>query len=426
MKTTFPQNITPALGINAIDDRFGLIGYVVIDRTVNGSASGGVRYAKDVSVEELSNLARAMTFKWAFLNNPMGGAKGGIFASEQQLGVSRAELMQAYGRAIAPLVQRSVFNPGVDLGTSLSDLREIMTGAGKSFSESQIDGSYATAMTVLETIQQLFHVNEISLRGIRVALEGFGKVGGFLAQMLESAGAVIVALSTITGGFYHKDGLKIQDLLKIREAYGDDLIKHYPNAERVSSDALYALDVDLLIPGARTAVINEDNAASIQAQWIVPIANYPITEKAESLLIARGVCIVPDFISNSGGIMASAMHSNHFGIKDVQHYIETYYAKILRELFLEAKTRGEPITVLARQIAWENHLKMNQPGQVPQDLGSRLTRLRKAGPTGLLQKVSWRLHKKGFQGKKVNMQAVDYYAEMTGLQILTILKEMRS
>ena len=426
MKITFPQDVTPSMVIHIKDERFGLIGYVVVDRTVNGSASGGVRYAQDVSVDELSNLARAMTYKWAFLNRSMGGAKGGIIVNEQTLGVPRAELMQAFGRAIAPLIQHSVYLPGVDLGTTLSDLREIMRGAGKPLPESQIDGSQATAMTAFETIQQLFAVNETSVAGKRVALEGFGKVGGYLAQLLQGVGAVIVALSTIAGGLYNKAGLDIEELLRLRETFGDDLIHHYQNADCIDSDAIYTVDVDLLVPGARTAVIHEGNAASIRARWIVPVANYPITPPAEKVLLERGVCILPDFVANSGGIMASAMWSNSFDIEDVQHYIETCYAELLRELFLKAKKIQQPVTLLARQVAWENHLRLNQGQQTAQGFMLRLAKVRQSGISIITRRVAWRLHQRGVQGKYIKSLALESYAEMTVSQLYSIIDKMSS
>ena len=183
------DDFSPNLFIEVADGALGRLGYVVIDRAVNGTTSGGVRFAPDVSAAELADLARSMTYKWAFLNVPMGGAKAGIFADPDQLGCERAVLMEAFGRAIGPLVRRQVYYPGVDMGTSLEDLRAIMRGAGRPLVEQQIDGSFCTALTVFETIRQVASFNHVELTGLRVAIEGFGKVGSALAELLAQAGA---------------------------------------------------------------------------------------------------------------------------------------------------------------------------------------------------------------------------------------------
>ena len=150
-----PPKSPPNLAITIADADLGEIGYLVIDRTVNGSASGGIRFTPDVSIEELSSLAMAMTYKWAFINVPMGGAKAGIFAEPEKLGCERSELMTAFGLGMKSLVEKGVYFPGIDLGTTLEDLYAIMEGAGRPLVGEQIDGSYATALTVFETIRQV-------------------------------------------------------------------------------------------------------------------------------------------------------------------------------------------------------------------------------------------------------------------------------
>ncbi|MEK7328717.1 MAG: Glu/Leu/Phe/Val dehydrogenase dimerization domain-containing protein, partial [Chloroflexota bacterium] len=176
-RTKPPSPVSPPqLVVDVFDEPFGKLGYVVIDRPVQGIASGGVRFAPDVSVDELAGLARSMTYKWAFLNVPLGGAKSGIFADPSQLGCDRATLMEAFGRSIAPLVRQHVYYPGVDLGTTLDDLRAIMRGVGQPLPEKQIDGSFCTALTVFEAIRQTIKFNGLKLANLRVAVEGFGKV----------------------------------------------------------------------------------------------------------------------------------------------------------------------------------------------------------------------------------------------------------
>ena len=164
-KTLVSRN--PHLIIEVQDPKWGLLGYVVIDRPVHASASGGVRFSPDVNVNEISALARSMTYKWAFINVPMGGAKAGICADPSALGCDRIDIMEAFGKAIAPLVQRKIYMPGIDLGTTLEDLYSIMQGAGKPLTGNQIDGSAATAFTAFETIKQVMIFHNTALDGLK-------------------------------------------------------------------------------------------------------------------------------------------------------------------------------------------------------------------------------------------------------------------
>ena len=189
----------PSLAMTISADGLGVIGYLVVDRAVGGSASGGTRFARDVSIAELTSLARSMTYKWAFLNVPMGGAKAGVFAYPRQGCCKRSQLMEAFGRSISPLIQQKVYYPGLDLGTRLKDLQAIMQGAGSTLAGEHFDSSYATALTVFETIRQVSIFHRWDLRGLRVALEGFGKVTSSVAEMLQNAGAIVVGVSTREG-----------------------------------------------------------------------------------------------------------------------------------------------------------------------------------------------------------------------------------
>lgn len=221
------EKLPPNLVMTVSDGALGEIGYLVVDRTVAGSASGGTRFAQDVSIAELTSLARSMTYKWAFLNVPMGGAKAGIFADPEQLGCKRSELMEAFGRGIASLVQRNVYYPGIDLGTTPDDLQGIMQGAGTLLVGKQIDGSYATALTVFETIRQVSNFCGKDLNGLRVALEGFGKVGSSLGVLLQNAGARLIGISTVAGAVTSRDGFDAQGLLQLKRLYGDDFVHHF-------------------------------------------------------------------------------------------------------------------------------------------------------------------------------------------------------
>lgn len=409
------QPLSPQQILTVADDKLGPLGYVVIDRLVRGAASGGVRFAPDVTEEELAYLARGMTYKWAFLNVPLGGAKAGIFADPQSAGCERETLMEAFGRAIAPLVQGGIFYPGVDLGTTLADLGAILRGAGRPLQGEQVDGSYATALTVFEAIRQAARFTGMSLKGLRVALEGFGKVAGGLAQLLAEAGASLVAVTTIEGGLALAQGLDIARLLSLREQYGDALVHHYPEAPPIRPEELYRQEADLLIPGARFVSIRAENAALVRARWIIPVSNAPLTAEAVQQLVERGVQVMPDFVANCGGVLASAARSNGFDLEDTRWLISTAYARVIAALLAGARRQGLPVGELARRVAWHNHLTLNEAGNSGQGRLARAAQvIQVQGGRGLWLRLAWRFHQRwpGLRGP-LRQAALERFADMT-------------
>jgi glutamate dehydrogenase (NAD(P)+) len=418
----------PNLVITISDSKMGQIGYLVIDRTVGGSASGGIRFTPDVSIEELSSLAMAMTYKWAFLNVPMGGAKAGIFATPDALDCERAELMEAFGRGMKSLVTKGVYYPGIDLGTTLDDLYAIMQGAGKPLVGEQIDGSFATALTVFETIRQVAKFSERDLRGVRVGIEGFGKVASAVAELLATAGARIIGVSTIEGMVHSKQGFDVKELLMLKENYGDQLVYHLSQDEVSAPQGLYSLDVDLLIPGARPRVIEERNVNEINAKWIVPIANAPATWEAEERLDQRGILFIPDFVANCGGILASAMRGNNFGLEDVKYLVETTFANLVFRLLDESRMRDEPFRNFVRTLTWQNHLLLCKPSDIPAGFSKRMPQLIKDRDwDGIRSRIGYRMHRNNPKNNgAIHQAALDRYAELTLGSMLNLVEAMKS
>lgn len=404
----------PRLRIEVIDERLGRLGFVVVDRSVRGMAAGGVRFAPDVTPDELARLARSMTYKWAFLNTPLGGAKAGICADPQRLDCDRATLMEAFGRCIAPLVRGQVYLPGIDLGTTLDDLRAIMRGARLPLPEAQIDGAYCTGLTVFEAVRQVSRFSQRPLNGLRVALEGFGKVASVVAELLAQAGASLVAVSTVEGAIAADDGLDVRTLLDLKQAHGDALVHHYPGARPIALESLFTCQADVLIPGARPQVIHAGNADRIQARVIVPIANAPLTPDAGRALAARGVVIVPDFVANCGGILASSVFSAHFDADDARGLIETTFAQTVAGMLARAQREGRSIGDVARAVAWQNHCQLNQtivatPGRLSR--ASRL--LREHDWNGVWRRVAWRAYHRWPPLKRLTRRAaVARFAEL--------------
>ncbi len=418
----------PNLAITISDADLGEIGYLVIDRAVNGSASGGIRFTPDVSIAELSSLAMAMTYKWAFLNVPMGGAKAGIFAVPENLNCERSELMEAFGRGMNSLVTKGVYIPGIDLGTTLEDLYSIMEGAGKPLAGEQIDGSYATALTVFETSRQVAKYSNRELSSVRVGIEGFGKVASSVAKLLAEAGATIIAVSTIEGLITSDSGLEVNDLLKLKSEYGDQLVRHYSSGEVESPENLYSLDVDLLIPGARPRVINEENVNQIKANWIVPIANAPTTWEAEARLDEMGILYIPDFVANCGGILSSAMRGDNFDLEDVRYLVAGTFAELVFRMLQESETRGESFRDFVRAVTWQNHLILSDPNSQDVGMKQRLPQLIKDRDwDGVRSRIGYRIHRRNPQANgAIHQSALDRYAELTLGSMIDLLKSIES
>ena len=256
----------------------------------------------------------------------MGGAKAGLCVDVNTMQADRPGVMGAFGRAIAGLIRDRVFLPGVDLGTTLDDLRMIMAAAEQPLAEDQIDGSAATAFTVFECIRQAVQFAGADLAGMRSRAGGVGKVGSVVAQLLQQAGARLTVVSTVEGAVAKETGLDVSRLLELRETYADALVDHVEGAARLEAEDLPRAFVDVLIPGARPWLIHAGNVDGIRARWVVPIANAPITPEAEARLCVRGVSVIPDFVANCGGIFASDLHSHGFSLAEGRSMIEGAYA----------------------------------------------------------------------------------------------------
>jgi glutamate dehydrogenase (NAD(P)+) len=304
------DEIGPEKILHVHDPAAGMKAVIVIDCTTLGrGAGGGIRMLPDITTEEIAGLARAMTFKFASLGVPVGGAKSGIWADPSISGEERNELMRAFGRAAKPLIE-SRLSFGADIGTEAGDLPMIYEGAELEWPSAGLlteekDGepleNHVTGYGVAQAAQAACEFAGIDIRGATVAIEGFGKVGGGVARYLTEMGARVVALSTINGAIYNEGGLDVAKLLEARKTSGDKAVEEYAHAERLEREKIFALPVDILIPGARPHVITEKNAERVQARIISSIANIPITDDAEEVLFQRGIHVVPDFISNAGG-----------------------------------------------------------------------------------------------------------------------------
>ena len=271
--------------------------------------------APDVTEDEVADLARAMTYKYAINGLPTGGAKAGIVGDPGMPADRKASVLRAFGRALAPLL-RSVdegwlLGVGPDMGVGDHDVDTIYEGAERPNVNPHFTGPIGrddpddlTGFGVVIAAREALASRKRSLAGASFAIEGFGHAGIGVARYVARDGGRVVAITTIRGGVHSAAGLDISRMLELRRLHGDDCVRHYEHADAIQPTDLYTLPADVLVPGARPYVIDARNQSRVQASIICAAGNIPLTEDAEELLHQRDVLVVPDFIANSGGTIS--------------------------------------------------------------------------------------------------------------------------
>ena len=340
------DELGPEKILHVYDPSVGMKGVVVVDTTSpQGWSGGGTRMLPDITTEEISWLARTMTYKLAYLDIPVGGAKAGIWADPGTQGASREAILRAFGSAVKPLLTTGL-GLGADMGTNAKDVAIIYEGAGvpqtsTGLAQQEKEGEpledHATGYGVVVAAQAACGFAGMELKGVTVAIEGFGKVGGGVARYMAEAGAKVVAISTISGAIYNQGGLDTKKLLSVRKQSGDRTVEEYEDARRIDKEEIYFLPADVLIPGARPYVIHKNNAIRIQAKVISSIANIPITDEAEEMLFQRGIYSVPDFISNAGGVVLGVVDALGGTADDVFRAVRRILDPLVRDILADAR-----------------------------------------------------------------------------------------
>ena len=348
------DDIRPQLICEVQDEEFGRLGYLVIDRTLGDVAIGGIRQAPNVTIEEVAYLARAMTLKCSFLKLWMGGAKAGIAVPEPLITARRREILAAFGRSLGPLLRTNIYAAGQDLGISEEDVHIIRAGAGLPRATACTDSAHYTALTVVEAIRQTLSSQGRALTDSTVAIEGFGRVGSSVAELLAKQGASIVAVSTCEGAIYNPAGLDVEQLGALGNLHGDHVVTEYRAAEKLDLADLLLLDVSILVPCARPWTISAANATELRADMVIPGANIPVTPSAEEILSERGILYLPDFVANCGGVLAASMTHSGFRGEDIQGVIREEFARKVSRVLEEAQARNVAPADIAREVAWQN------------------------------------------------------------------------
>ena len=297
-------------------------GYRVQHSTSRGPAKGGIRYHQNVDLDEVKALAAWMTFKCAVVNIPYGGGKGGIICDPTKLSESELRgLTRRFTAMIAPIIGPDQDIPAPDVGTNanvmgwIMDTYSMLKGhcvpgvvTGKPIALGGALGrNEATGRGVMITTLNTLQAAGMDTEGARVAIQGMGNVGSVSAKLLYEKGLKVVAVSDVSGALYDPEGLDIPSILEYLAEKRGNLLEGYDarNAKRISNGELLELDVDVLIPAALENQINSSNADKIKAKVVIEAANGPTTIDADKVLDERGIIVVPDILSNAGGVVVS-------------------------------------------------------------------------------------------------------------------------
>ncbi len=294
-------------------------GYRVQHNMSRGPGKGGVRFHQDVTLSEVMALSAWMTIKNAAVNVPYGGAKGGIRVDPKTL--SRGELMRMtrrYTSEIGIIIGPDKDIPAPDVNTNEQTMAWMMdtysmnngrtaTGVvtGKPISLGGSLGRHeATGRGVFVTGCEAAAKCGIAIAGARIAVQGFGNVGGIAARLFAEAGSKVVAVQDHGGTIFHSNGLDVPNLLAHIAEHGS--VAGFAGIEAVLPNAeFWAVNCDILIPAALEQQITADNANQIRARLILEGANGPTTPQADDILRDKGVLVVPDVIANAGGVTVS-------------------------------------------------------------------------------------------------------------------------
>ena len=313
------KEITVHIPVQLDDGRLEVFtGYRVRHSIARGPAKGGIRFAPDVTLDEVRALAAWMTWKCAVVNIPFGGAKGGVICDPMQL--SQGELERVTRRYTAELIDflgPEVDVPAPDMNTNEQTMAWVMdtysmhvrhtvtavvTGKplelGGSLGRAEATGRGCMSVT-LQALKRF----GLLTSSTRVVIQGLGNVGGMAARLMHQRGFKIVAVIEVDGAVHNPKGLDIPRLMEHRKETGS--ILDLPGAENIDRDEAMFLECDVLLPAAKENIITSKNAHNIRAKILCEGANGPTTPGADAILAGNGVFVIPDILANAGGVTVS-------------------------------------------------------------------------------------------------------------------------
>jgi len=294
-------------------------GYRVQYNDAKGPTKGGIRFHPDETIDTVRALAAWMTWKCSLMDLPLGGGKGGIICNPKEMSEGELErLSRSYARAVFSFIGPERDVPAPDVYTTPQIMAWIMdeystiagkaqfgviTGKPLALGGSKGRGD-ATAKGGMYCIREAAKELKIDLSKATIAVQGYGNAGYYAAKLAkEMFGSKIVAVCDSQGGCYCKSGIDADEAQKIKTKTTS--VCNLKIGDKISSEEILELDVDILIPSAMENVITEKNAGNVKAKIVAELANGPCTPEADDILYKKGVHIIPDFLCNAGGVTVS-------------------------------------------------------------------------------------------------------------------------
>jgi glutamate dehydrogenase (NAD(P)+) len=326
------------------------VGYRVHHNTVLGPTKGGLRYAPDVDLGEVTALAMLMSWKCALMGLPYGGAKGGVRCDPRKLSNTEKEnLTRRYTAEIILMIGPDLDIPAPDLGTDEQTMAWMMDTYSMTQGKSVpgvvtgkpliVGGSAgrreATGRGIVYALYQAVRHLGQELRGRKVVVQGFGNVGGVAARLLWREGCTILGISDVKGGIWKPDGIDIRQLEAHVAETGS--VVGFTGSEPISNVDLITQPCDVLIPAAVGGQIHQGNADRLRASIVAEGANGPTTPEADVILRERGVTVIPDILANAGGVVVSYFE----WVQGLQYYFwrESEITARLQEVMTRAFNR---------------------------------------------------------------------------------------
>ncbi len=346
--------------------------FIVKHSNALGPCKGGIRMTADVNLDDATALAMEMSWKCALIGVPFGGGKSGIAVDARQLNAFNKEtIIRSYTRHALHHIGPLVYIPAPDMGTTEKDMGHIKDTILFSTGQSATHGCYvtgkpiilggipgrrkATGRGVAESVAEAVKDAGMNLAGIRVAVQGFGNVGGASAEILAEMGCRIVAVSDIDGAVSNPAGLDLERLHRHVAETGS--VKGFAGGVTMPSGQLLEADCDVLVPAASGGQITAENAGRIRAKIIAEGANGPTTCEADVILATRGITVLPDILCNAGGVFVSYLEYTQETQKEqmteerVNQRLAERMVGTYRQVVETAKTRGLSLRRAAMLLA---------------------------------------------------------------------------
>lgn len=285
-----------------------------------GPYKGGIRFHPQADIEEVKALAAAMAIKTAVVDIPLGGAKGGVKINPKELSEKEIEkVARAWVGAMHSYLGKDKDIPAPDVYTNPQIMAYMMDEFEKIIGRSEpgmitgkpleLGGSQgrnsATAQGGVYVLEELIKVLGLKLEGLKIAIQGFGNAGYYVAGILYNLGSKIIAVSDSQGGIYSEGGLNPEEVNKIKSEQSSVVHFSKDRVQKISNGQILELECDVLIPSALDNVITKDNAEKIKAKIVLELANGPTAPEADEILFKKGIIVLPDVLANAGGVTVS-------------------------------------------------------------------------------------------------------------------------